>query len=314
MMQASEPVDPDFVKALSTSIRGIFAVQIERFAPQKVELEFRKAVRDPKLTSNEGFMDSLMFVVRKKNIAALRSDVEAALSGIELKPLAEISAMKTLYALGGERERALVDERFGRRLFAGLKSGDVPPGPYLGVADLIGGKNTRSVLEAALPEATSRQKQAEQSTPQNHFRIGQLDKVRMTIQIQAITLSRKMKILASAQPQRDVELLKLYLQRAGHLGFWGYRELVRLSSPATPGTVRAFLAQDLDSILPVSGLTPEDRGRRQEQATLRAAILLQDIQAPLLPEEQKLLDRDAAQIRESPGSYRPDWETVLDYD
>jgi hypothetical protein len=313
MMQAAEPVDPDFVRALSTSIRGIFAVQIDRFTPQKVEVEFRKAVNDPKLTSDEGFMDNLMFVVRKKNIIALRPDVETALNGVELKPLAEVSAMKTLYALGSERERALVDERFARRLLADLKTGGgVPPGPYLGVAERIGGPKTQAVLEAALPEATSRQRQAEQSTPENHLRIAQLDKVRMTLQIQALTLSRKNKILASAQPQRDVELLKLYLQRAGKLGLWGYRELVRLSSPATPAPLRAFLSQDLDSILPVAGLKPEDRERRKEQARLRAVVLFQDIKAPLLPEERRLLERDAALIRENPESYRPDWEAVLD--
>src|SRR5215471_5737483 len=94
MMQAAEPVDPDFVRALSTDIRGVYGSQMERFTPQKVEAEFRKAVHDPKLSSNEGFMDNLMFVVRKKDIVPLRPDVEAALNEIPLKPVAEVSTMK----------------------------------------------------------------------------------------------------------------------------------------------------------------------------------------------------------------------------
>jgi hypothetical protein len=314
LMQAAEPVDPEFVKALSTSIRGMFAVQIDRFPPQKIETEFRKAVNDSKLTSNEGFLVNLMFVVRKKDIIALRPDVQNALRNIEMKPLAEISTLKTLYALGDDRDRAIVDEQFARRLFDELRNAPAAPGPYLAAAEKIGGVKTKAVLDAALPQAAARQQDAERSEPGNHVRIGQLDKIRMSIQVQAVTLSRKQAALALAPAQRDVELEKLYLRKAGGLAPWAYRELVRLHSPQTPGTLRAFVAQDLGSILPASGVTPEARASSVEQARLRTAILLQDIKAPLLPDEQKLLEQDAATIAQSPEAFRPDWEAVLDHD
>ena len=291
-MQAAEPVDPEFVRTLSASIRGMFAGQLAHLTPQKIEAEFRKAVKDPKLTASPGFMDNLMFVVRKKNVTALRGDVEAVLNQTELAPVAEASAMKTLYALGGDRERAVVDERFARKLFADLRGAEIPAGPYLAAADRIGGSRTLAVLENALPEAATRQRQAEQATPDDHVRIGRLDKVRSSLEAASLTLKRKLAILAEPQSRRDADLWKLHVQRAGGLGFWAYRELVRLESPAAADAVRALVPRD----------------------PLRTAVLLEDIKAALRPEEKTLLEQNAAEVRDHPEGFRPDWESVLDRD
>jgi hypothetical protein len=314
LMQTVNPVDPDLVQRLSTDIRGIFAVEANRFTSEQIETEFRKAVHDPKLTSDEVFMDNLMFVVRKKDITNLRPDVEGVLNSVELKPHVEVSALKTLYALGGERERAMVDQQTASRLSAELKSnGDNPPGSFLSAAEKIGGPKTLTVLQAGLSDATSRQQQAERSTPRNHTRIDALDTLRMTLEMQMLRLSEKRSVLNSEPPRRDVQFLKLYLGGTSQLNAWAYRELVRLSSPATPATVRGFVAQNLDSTLPAAGLKPEDRDRRKQQAGLRAVVLLQDIHAQLSPEEQMLLDENRAMIRANPEAYHPDWEAVLDH-
>jgi hypothetical protein len=305
-------VDPEFVKALSTDIRGIFANQVAHFTPAKIESEFRKAIKVPTLVSDPGFMDNLMFVVRKKNIIALRPDVEAVFNGAELKPPAQISTMKTLYALGSDRERAMVDERLARRIYADLKGGEgTPPSPYLSAAQLIGGSKTLVVLQTLLPDATARQRQAESATPPDHIRIGQLDKVRASIENQAHILSRKLSILSMPQPERDRNLVKLYLQRAGHLGYWGYQELLRRASASSEEAVRAFVAEDLNSILPPAGLTAENRSQRLDQARLRAVLLLREMKASLRPDEQKMLEENAALVQGSPA-YHPDWEDVLD--
>jgi hypothetical protein len=313
-MQATEPVDADFVKALSSGIHGIFSTQIQRFDSPKVEAEFRKAVHDPKLSADERFMDNLMFVVRKKNIVALRADVETALNSLPLKPDPEVSAMKTLYALGGDRERSIVDERFARKLFAELKSSEIPAGPYLPNAERVGGARTLAVLQNSLTDAQNRQKQAEQNTPSDHVRIGQLDKVRSSIELQALMLSRKAKLLAQPSPQREHDMVRLAMERTGHLSFWAYREAIRLATPATPGAVREFLTQEIQAVVPKAGLSPEQRDQQLQQTRLRAVLLLEDIHAALQPEEKKLLEENAALIKENPGMYKPDWEKVLDLD
>lgn len=233
-MQAAEPVDPDFVHALSTSIRGMFASQVERFSNEKVEAEFRKAVKDSSLVANEGFMDNLMFVVRKKNIISLRPNVESVLNSSPLKPVAEVSAMKTLYALGGERERAIVDERVARQLFDDVRRSEIPASVYLRSADRIGGARTLAVLQNLLPLAQNRQKDAERSTPGDHQRIAQLDQVRSSIDTAAVILARKTAILAEPPAQRDADLAALASQQNPRLSGWAYQEVIRLS-----GTARA---------------------------------------------------------------------------
>lgn len=305
MTPQTEPADPDFIKALSTDIHGMYAVQIQRFTPEKVESEFRKIVHQANLTSDDGFMDNLFFVVRKKDILTLRLDVESALRDLGLKPHAELSALKTLYAIGGERERFMVDERFARLLFADFKAGDgIPTGPCLPAADRIGGQKTLAVLETLLPEATGRQRQAEQATPGNHMRIGQLDKVRSTLDTEIHLLSRKLKVAASPDPQRTLGMLEFYLRNAGPLASWSFVELANSPSPARIETIRRFLAGNVDSILP-RGLKEEDRRNRIETARLRGLVLLRAMKAQLSPEEEKLLEPH-------PASSQPDWEDALD--
>ena len=117
--------------------------------------------------------------------------------------------------------------------------------------------------------------------------------------------------LSMPQPERDRNLVKLYLQRAGHLGYWGYQELLRRASASSEEAVRAFVAEDLNSILPPAGLTAENRSQRLDQARLRAVLLLREMKASLRPDEQKMLEENAALVQGSPA-YHPDWEDVLD--
>ncbi len=206
-----------------------------------------------------------------------------------------------------------MDERLARKLFADLKSAPDAPGPYLPQAERLGGPRTLVVLQNLLPEAQARQKQAEQATPPNHVRISQLDRIRSAIELQALTLSRKIKIEAEPPQQRDLDLLKVGLQAGSPLSAWGYRELVRLASPGTAGMVRTFVSQELDSIIPKAA-PPEDAANRRQRARLRAVLLLEELKAPLTADEQKLVEENAASIQANPQAYRPDWEAVLDHD
>jgi hypothetical protein len=308
VVMAAVPVDQEFLKKLATPINGIYFSQVEHYTPEKIETEFRAIVNDPGLASKTALMANLLFLVRKKEVKALRPDVERVVETLPLEPIALVSAMKTLYAIGDDRDRALVDQRFARRLFSDLKAADGPPSPFLAAAERVGGAMTLQVLRSAIPDAQAKQRQAEQTTPGNHLKIGQLDKVRAAVENQATTLERKMKILAMPAKEREAAWLRLYLGRAGHLGFWAYQELRRNASPQTADGIRYFLHQELNSVLPPAGLSEQDRNKRLEDLYLRGLLLLKGIGAALTPEEQKLLDEH----QEQADVHIPDWEDTLD--
>jgi hypothetical protein len=286
MTPQTNPPDPAFEKALSTSIRGIFAVELDRFTPQFVEIEYRKIVRQPDLVSNDGVIDNLMFVVRKKDILVLRPDVIDTLRGQQLKPHAELSALKTLYALGGEQDRLYVDDHYARRLAQDMKASDgLPEGPFLAAASRIGGQRTLLLLKNLLPEATARQRDAEARTPGNHTRIASLDQVRSSISDQIFILTRKQAVVNAPEPRRTVELFQLARTDSTPFGLWAYRELIDHPSVGRVAAIRqAIFGQQ-----PV----PPD-----------ALTILQAMKAPMSPEEDEILKK------QSP--LPPDWEAVLD--
>jgi hypothetical protein len=286
MTPQNNPPDPEFEKALSTSIRGLFAVELDRFTPQFVEIEYRKIVRQPELVSNDGIMDNLMFVVRKKDILVLRPDVIDTLQGGKLKPHAELSGLKTLYALGGDQDRLYVDDRFARLLLQDMKSSDgLPEGPYLAAASRVGGQKTLLVLKNLLPEATARQREAEARTPENHARIARLDQVRSSIADQIFHLTRKQAILNTSEPRRTLDLFQLARTNSSPLGSWAFRELIDHPSVGRVAEIRRAM----------TGLQP---------VPVDALAMLQAMKAPLTPEEEEALKRQPFTL--------PDWEAVLD--
>jgi hypothetical protein len=286
MTPQTNPPDPAFEIALSTSIRGIFAVELDRFTPQFVEIEYRKIVRQPDLVSNDGIMDNLMFVVRKKDILVLRPDVVDTLRGQKLKPHAELSALKTLYALGSEQDRLYVDDYYAHLLAQDVKSNDgLSEGPLLAAASPIGGQRTLLLLKGLLPEATARQRDAEEHTPANHVRIASLDQVRSSISNQIVVLTRKQTILNAPEPRRTLELFRLARTDSSPFGLWAYRELIDHPSVGRVAAIR----QAIFGEQPV----PPD-----------ALSILQAMKAPMSAEEDEILKK-----RSPPP---PDWEAVLD--
>ena len=286
MTPQNNPPDPAFEKALSTSIRGLFAVELDRFTPQFVESEYRKIVRQPDLVSNDGIMDNLMFVVRKKDILVLRPDVIDTLRGRQLKPHAELSALKTLYALGGEQDRSYVDEHYALLLQKDMKASDgLPEGPFLAAASRIGGDRTLLLLKNFLPEATARQRDAETRTPGNHARIASLDQVRSSISDQIFTLTRKQAILNAPEPRRALELFQLARTDSSPFGLWAYRELIDHPSVGRVAAIRQTIVG-------------------QQPVPADALTILQAMKAPMSPEEEEILKKQPL----TP----PDWEAVLD--
>jgi hypothetical protein len=313
--QHASPVDPDFVATLRTDISGIFFASASRFAPDKIEQEFRKAVADPGLVADETFMHNLMFLVRKKEVRALHDDVERVLTKGGLTPRPEVSTMKTLYALGSSKDRVVIDERLSAQLESQLKSRDaLAPSPYLESADRIGGAKTLNMLKAFQQEAARQQQQAEQKSPNDHVGIVQLDQMRSGAENKVFYLSLKLSVLAKDETDRATEMFKYYLRRTGFLGFWGYKELVDHPSPAAVNAIRGYISHRLEELLPGGGITAEDRSRLLLDYQLRGVCLLQAMKAELTPEEEKLLGDHAAMVNERKEFFRPghDWEDVLD--
>jgi hypothetical protein len=286
MTPQTNPPDPEFKKALASSIRGLFAVELDRFTPQFVEVEYRKIVRQPDLISNDGIIDNLMFVVRKKDILVLRPDVIDTLRTRQLKPHAELSALKTLYALGSEQDRLFVDDHYAQVLAQDMKSSDgLPEGPLLPAASRIGGQRTLMLLKSLLPEATARQRDAEARTPGDHTRIASLDQVRSSIANQITFLTRKQTVLNAPEPRRTLELLRLARTDSSPFGLWAYRELIDHPSIGRVATIRQAIFGEKP--IPADVLT-----------------MLRAMKAPMSPEEDEILKK------QSPPP--PDWEAILD--
>ncbi len=315
MSQTASSVDPDFVTTLKADIFGKYYLQAERFSPETVEREFRKAVKERDLVADEGFMTNLMFLVRKKEVHALRDDVTRVLFA-NLKPNADVSTMKTLYALGEDKERAVVDDRLSQYLRRRLQSPDgITPSPYLDSADRIGGKKTLDVLKEGLADASRRQTEAEKAAPDDHAHISQLDKLRSELDTKVTYLSRKLDIAAKSEADRAMAMAEQYIGQRRYLDVWAYKELVAHSTPVAIDAVRSFVSWRLSSVLPAGGLSVQERGKLMRDYQIRGVCLLQDMGAKLTPEEQKVLTDNPALLQEPGGYYRPniDWEAVLDH-
>lgn len=311
--QHSSPVDPQFVQKLKGNISGIFFASVSGYTPEKIEQEFRKAITHDDLVADETFMDNLMFLVRKREVKSLHDDVDRMLMK-GLKPRAEVSTMKTLYALGSQNDRLKVDDRLSSHLENQLKRGEMAPSPYLEWSERIGGSKTLEVLKRVNEEASARQKQIEKASPDDHTKIADMDQMRSSAENKAYYLSLKLNLMAMGESERAAPMVKYYLQRTPFLGFMGYKELVNKPTPVTIEAVRVFIDGRLTELLPVNGLTPEHRTQLLRDYKLRGLLLLQAMKAKLTTDEEKFLAEHAKLLEDrkefSQDGY--DWEDVLD--
>lgn len=313
--QNTGPADPEFVATIRGNISGMFFASASRYTPDKIEQEFRKAVADRVLIADETFMHNLMFLVRKQEVRALHDDVEQVLARGGLKASAEVSTMKTLYALGSAKDRQVVDDRLSAQIENQLKTSDaLIVSPYVEWADRIGGTKTLDAIKKFQHEADRKQKQTEQTAPDEHVKIGQLDKARSDAENKVHYLTLKLNVLGMGETDRATEMFKYFLKRTGFLGFWGYKELVDNPTPVAVNAVRGMIAQRLGELLPVAGISADDRARLLLDHRLRGISLLQTMKAKLTAEEEKLLADYAAMLEERKQFFQPkfDWEDVLD--
>jgi hypothetical protein len=274
-----------------------------------IEREFRRIMSDPELAAHPQLVANLMFLVRKRELRRLLPDVERAL-GRELQPAAEVSALKTFYALGGARERGFVDERVSRVLRTQREAGAKwTESPFFGAAERIGGPRTLELLKAAHSEAAARQREAQAAAGHDQLALKRLDKIRSQLEEKSLVLSRKVEALAMPEPERSRQMTLWCLERAGHLGVWACRELSASPPKVAAGTVREIAWEQTGALLPVAGLTPEQRSRLLSEYRTRGACLLRQMGASLTTAEKKLLPSRTGAESDCP---RYDWEDVLD--
>ncbi|MCP4247141.1 MAG: hypothetical protein GY778_08835 [bacterium] len=155
-------VDPEFVTTLSADIQGIFWPQAAKYTASEIEEQFREAVQDGQLMGNEGFVTNLMFIVRKREVVALREDVFKEYRVGRLPREARMSTLKTAYALGGRQEREAIDGWLAQTLRSEYESSNRLTGSrHLDVADRVGGGDTLDVMKDLLPQAVRAQQDAE---------------------------------------------------------------------------------------------------------------------------------------------------------
>ncbi|MFQ5462501.1 MAG: hypothetical protein ACE5E5_07720 [Phycisphaerae bacterium] len=316
MAQTTTQPEPDFVTTLKADIHGVYYSQAEAFSNETIIREFRKAVQDHALLADEGFMDNLMFLVRKKEVSELADDAAEVLRKGSLKPVAEASAMKTVHALGGDQERQEVDVRLSKQLKRDLRDiAGISTSPHLAAADGVGLKQTLEVINGGLTEAVKQQREAERATPDDHVLIGRLDQGRSLLETKAFVLTRKLEALAQDDVQRATLMAEFYLKPTRHLDAWAYKELVRNPSADTIDAVRKFVSQRLSTLIP-SGLKDKERTNLRLQAQLRGVCLLETMRATLTEVEQKLLVEHEEMLNQQTRFFRPafDWEDVLDRD
>lgn len=316
MAEATNQVDADFVKALRTNITGMYFRQVEHYTPEQIEREFRKAVADPALLQDEEFASNLMYLVRRKEVKSLRDDVWRVVAGRRLPGEAQVSALKTLYALGGEGERGAADAMESEALAQLIQSGQPLEGsPYVPAADRIGGPRTLVALRRLQMEAANRQRMAQQQTPGDHAGISRLDKIRAALERQVTTLSRKQEILMKPEPDRSAGLARAYLSRSPDLSCWAYRELLSANSPDALTAVAAVVGNEIPTFLPVGGQSPDDRAKADLDLRLRGLTLLDRMGLRLTPEQTQLLKDHYSLLQERRPFFYPrcDWGDVLDY-
>jgi hypothetical protein len=257
----------------------------------------------------------LTFLVRKKEIADLRGDVQRLAAGNKLKPAAQVSALKTIFAIGNENDRSAVDSTLSQAL-TGLAESRESPGasPYVAAAERIGGPKTLATLRTLLSDAVNRQRASEQHDKDKPQFISQLDKVTTSLEAKVFTLHRKLDILGKPEPDRTAELARIYLQRSPELSCWSRKELLSRPSFESAEIVRSVVTHEISSFLPAGGLEPGTRAKMELDLRLRGIALLQDMRAPLQPEDEKLLQDNHPMIQSRGPFFHPrcDWEDVLD--
>lgn len=315
MAQTVDKVDPDFVKALRTNISGIYFNQVARYRPAEIESEFRKAVQDPELTKDEEFMANLFYLVRMKEVRSLREDVWRMVTPKRLPPVAQVSGLKTAYALGSLADRVEVDRMEAEALAELVQSGRATEAsPFVEAADRIGGSRTLMALRRVHLESEARQSAAMKNQPDNFSQIATLDKVRDRLQRQLADLTRKTEILSKPEPDRTAALVRVYMSRPAILTCWAYRELLEGASPASQAVVQNIVTNELPTFLPKGGQSPEARSRAELDLRLRGLVLLQNMGVLLMPDEAELLQNNAGLIQSRQPFFSPacSLEDVLD--
>jgi hypothetical protein len=315
MTQAMDRVDPNFVTALHTNISGIYFGQVAHYQPAEIASEFRKAVKDPALVVDEEFMANLMFLVRMKEVRDLRDDVWRQVTPKRLPPAAQVSGLKTAFAVGGQNDRQEVDRMEAEALAELAKAGNSPQeSPFVPAADRIGGTQTLSALRRLYTDTAAQQAAVTRQQPDNFSLIASLDKVRDSLQRQVSDLSRKTGILSKPEPQRTADLARVYMSRPAFLTCWAYRELVAEASPESQTVVRDVVTSEIATFLPSGGQSPETRSGAELDLRLRGLGLLQKMGAPLSPDELRLLKANEAMIKARRPFFYPacTWEDVLD--
>lgn len=315
MCAAAQPSDPEFVSNLKKDISGIFFPAADKYSDKQIEDEFRKAVEDRGLLRDEQFVDNLMFLVRKKEVCALRADVERVSSDAALKARAEVSALKTWYACGDQADRDKIDNRLVARLKQQKQRFDeLETTPALKWADRIGGPKTMELLKQWHKEVAQKQQEAETQTPDEHMHIGRLDKMRSSLDTKIFDMSRRIGVAGQGEVDRASAMAELYLGRAGMLGYWAYKELVRQPTPGAVQGVRRFVSQKLSTLVPAEGVSQDERSEMLKNNRLRGLCLLQAMGEQLNRTEQAFFDQHAEEVEERKAYFRPDydWEDVLD--
>jgi hypothetical protein len=315
MAQTMDKADPDFVTALKTNISGIYFGQVARYRPDKIELEFRRAVKDPALVNDDEFMANLFYLVRMKEIRSLRGDVGQLVGSKRLKPEAQVSGLKTAFALGSPSDRQEVDRMESDALAELAQSGhSVEESPFVPVADRIGGTRTLVALRRLHSDSAARQAAATQQRPDNFSLIARLDKVRDRLERQVADLARKTEILSKPEPERTAGLVRLYMSRTAFLSCWAYRQLLGEASPASQAVARNVVAREIPTFLPSAGQSAEARSSAELDLRLVGVALVQRLGATLSADESELLRRNDSLIKERQPFFYPvcSWEDVLD--
>jgi len=315
MVQVEQSPDPDFVAILKGEIRGMHFAEASKYDADKIKEQFPICSRDRDLRQDEQFMDNLMFIVRKREVCELRTDVERVAGERARKPGARISALKTWYACGSQRDRESIDDELYRQLkgekgqFDGLVTT-----PALEWAACIGGRKTMELLKEWHKEVAQKQTQAEQETPDDHRRIGQLDQMRSSLDRKIFAMSQRLEVVGQAEVEGASSMAELYLRQAGRLGCWGYKELVGRPTPEAVQGVRRFVSQKLSTLVPAEGLTGDEVSEMHKDYHLRGLCLLQAMGERLNPREQEYFDPHAEEVEARSAYFRPhhDWEDVLD--
>ncbi len=264
----------NFVTRLRVPVQGQAYADISRWTTDWIADEYRRTMRDPALLADQTFEANALFLIRKKEIHSLKGDVKSLLEKNLLTGKAEISALKTVFALGGKRDRVFVDRRISERL--------TDP-EAIDASYRIGGKMTLAAL----------QKGAETSPAMAHA---------------AALLSHKSEFLAMPEKERAIEMTRRYMG-GDELGAWGFKELLDHPNAGAIEGVRVAMAGPFDSIMPKEEMNFAEQRKHEELFRLRALYLLQTMKAPLTSMEAKFVMDSSPQ---NLTLWFRDWEDVLD--